>query len=112
MDDSQLNDLTQKLQAADPDNPQPINGDSVSSVQNDSNQSEASQVPKQNFAFATPSEMGLRETDPNNIPAAPRPQPGMTFTPTGGSVSNIHHQLNKNETDSTDTTVITPTQPQ
>ena len=111
MDDSQLDDLTSKLQAADPDNPQPITSSSATPVLNDSSQPESTRAPKQNFAFATPSEMGLRETDPNNIPAAPRPQPGMTFTPTGGSVSNIHHQLNNND-DAADSTVITPTQPQ
>jgi hypothetical protein len=52
----------------------------------------------QNFGFATPSELGLTEMDPNKIPAAPRPQPGMTFTPSGGSVSDINHQLNNEAT--------------
>jgi len=70
-------------------------------------QTENSQELKPNFSFATPSEMGLRETDPNKISAALRPQPGMTFTPTGGSVSNIQHQLNTVDDTSTATT---PTQ--
>ena len=69
-------------------------------------------TPVQNFAFATPSEMGLTETDPNKIAAAPRPQPGMTFTPTSGSVSNIHHQLSQKEEDAgSDDTIIRPTTP-
>lgn len=66
---------------------------------------EEQEKPRQNYAFLTPTEAGYRETDPNKISAAPRPQPGMTFTPTGGSVSNINHQLNRKneEQDSSET---------
>jgi hypothetical protein len=52
------------------------------------------ETPKPSFAFYTHKEAGMTETDPNKISAAPRPMPGMTFTPTGGSVSNHSHVTN------------------
>ena len=62
---------------------------------------------KQNFAFYTHSEAGIAPMNPNDIPAAPRPQPGMTFTPTGGSVSNIGHPASDDDSsDETDTSAL------
>jgi hypothetical protein len=87
MNDDTLDDITSKLEAADPDNPQSL------TTGTPSDDAQTTQ-PAQNYAFFTPTEAGIRATDPNDIPAAPRPQPGMTFTPTGGSVSEVHHQLN------------------
>lgn len=62
--------------------------------------------PKPNYAFYTPSEMGIKTT-PADLPDPIIPKPGMTFTPTGGSVSNIQHvhdPMQKSQNDS----IITP----
>lgn len=102
MNDDTYDDIAKQLEAADPDSPQIL--DEASSNE------EAHQVEQtnQNFAFFTPTEAGIRPTDPNDIPGAPRPQPGMTFTPTGGSVSDVQHQLHADD-DNADTTIVRPT---
>lgn len=61
--------------------------------------------PKQNYAFYTPSEAGYpaaQKKDDDTMPIIP--QPGMIFTPTGGSVSNIQHQLNQQKANQNNTT--------
>lgn len=104
MNDSTYDDIANQLESADPENPQVID---------ETLPDEAHQVEQtnQNFAFLTPTEAGIRPTDPNDIPAAPRPQPGMTFTPTGGSVSDVQHQLHADD-DNPDATIIRPTNTQ
>ena len=62
----------------------------------------------QNYAFITPTEAGFVPTNPNEIAGLPRPQPGMTFTPTGGSVSSINHQLNRQKEDTESLNIETP----
>lgn len=85
-------DILQRLQAddstADSTNSQSRND---AEHQDSSNTAAQEQSPTASFAFITAAEAGIQPQDPNDIPAAPRPQPGMTFTPTGGSVSKFTH---------------------
>lgn len=99
-------DILQRLQQADSANEDTNSQitDSVGTQNNtDVGTSDQSANTGTSFAFFTAAEAGIQPQDPNDIPAAPRPQPGMTFTPTGGSVSKIAHQ-----TDDDDTNIITP----
>lgn len=106
MNDNTYDDIAKELQATDPENPSSV--DEASAGTEPQQAEESNQQAAQNFAFFTPTEAGIRATDPNDIPAAPRPQPGMTFTPTGGSVSDVQHQLNT-EPEDNNATVVEPT---
>ena len=90
MNDNTYDDITKQLESNEQSDSQPASDASQQAERPD-------EKPNQSFAFLTPTEAGFKATDPNDIPAAPRPQPGMTFTPTGGSVSDVHHQLNSDD---------------
>ena len=100
MDDDILQRLQEANSTTDATNSQ---GTDDTITKNSSDANTQGQSPAASFAFFTAAEAGIQPQDPNDIPAAPRPQPGMTFTPTGGSVSKIAHQ-----TDDNDTNIIAP----